>query len=468
MDMADVRSEADSEPVPAFSYTAPATAAEQGQEEDSSRHCLLVIRFSASAVPDLSIRLSLDRPSSAVAITASSSSTGYLENTSSRQHPTLPAGATANDLKLLIRPHLPAQLSRNRLRLIYSGRLLPDGAPLKMTLGGVALGINSGPPQDGSGNGKRPDTKRNIHAQIAGEVNELEMKRKGKEKRIETVEDESEEQGTTIYTGTMASASTETRRIYIHCSIGQIPEVCPDASPLQAQSDLLSTVLPSQQFQQPQGFDRLLAPNFTHDDVTNLRTQFRSLLSYTHTPDRMPSRRVQRALEERWLDGNGGSGSGDLAAATAAAATSIEGGGGAEYGSRTTFTTPDTIDHAPSPSLSSSRHHIIDPISNTNEASYGTDINMSLIDSDMPDDTIHNNNNNNDNNNDISNNANQDTESDTSLEDTLLGNVLGFFWPVGALVWGLREENVWTRRRQISVLTGVLLNMAFGFLKMTS
>ena len=54
---------------------------------------------------------------------------------------------------------------------------------------------------------------------------------------------------------------------------------------------------------------------------------------------------------------------------------------------------------------------------------------------------------------------------DGALDDMLWGNVLGFFWPMGAICWLTREEGVWTRRRQIAVVTGVLVNIAFSVLR---
>lgn len=51
------------------------------------------------------------------------------------------------------------------------------------------------------------------------------------------------------------------------------------------------------------------------------------------------------------------------------------------------------------------------------------------------------------------------------LEDMLWGNVMGFFWAVGAIVWLVREEGVWTKRRQVGVVTGVLVNIAFCMLR---
>lgn len=53
------------------------------------------------------------------------------------------------------------------------------------------------------------------------------------------------------------------------------------------------------------------------------------------------------------------------------------------------------------------------------------------------------------------------------LEDMLWGNVMGFFWAVGGLVWLAREEGVWSRRRQIGVVTGVLVNITFGIFRVT-
>lgn len=55
-----------------------------------------------------------------------------------------------------------------------------------------------------------------------------------------------------------------------------------------------------------------------------------------------------------------------------------------------------------------------------------------------------------------------------ALADMLWGNVMGFFWALGGVLWLVREEGVWSRRRQIAVVTGVLVNIAFGILKVTS
>ncbi|KAK5111982.1 hypothetical protein LTR62_004516 [Meristemomyces frigidus] len=54
------------------------------------------------------------------------------------------------------------------------------------------------------------------------------------------------------------------------------------------------------------------------------------------------------------------------------------------------------------------------------------------------------------------------------LDDMLWGNLIGFFWPVGAMCWMVREEGVWSRRKQIAVLSGFLVNLTFGFLRVVN
>ncbi len=58
-----------------------------------------------------------------------------------------------------------------------------------------------------------------------------------------------------------------------------------------------------------------------------------------------------------------------------------------------------------------------------------------------------------------------DAEDAAGLDDMLWGNLIGFFWPIGAMLCGWREEGVWTKRRKIAVLSGVLVNLTFGVLR---
>lgn len=54
------------------------------------------------------------------------------------------------------------------------------------------------------------------------------------------------------------------------------------------------------------------------------------------------------------------------------------------------------------------------------------------------------------------------------LEDMLYGNLIGFFWPIGGVCWLMREEGVWSRRKQVAVLSGFLVNLGFGVLRVMS
>ncbi|KAL9029410.1 MAG: hypothetical protein Q9196_002337, partial [Gyalolechia fulgens] len=78
------------------------------------------------------------------------------------------------------------------------------------------------------------------------------------------------------------------------------------------------------------------------------------------------------------------------------------------------------------------------------------------------------NNNNNNNGLGRTDDVNDDDDDDGgrgALEDMLWGNLMGFFWPVGAAVWLMREDGVWSKRRQVAVVTGVLVNLAFGVMR---
>ncbi|KAL8915095.1 MAG: hypothetical protein Q9171_000398 [Xanthocarpia ochracea] len=61
-----------------------------------------------------------------------------------------------------------------------------------------------------------------------------------------------------------------------------------------------------------------------------------------------------------------------------------------------------------------------------------------------------------------------DDDGRGALEDILWGNLMGFFWPVGAAMWLVREQGIWSKRRQVAVGTGFLVNLAIGVMKMGS
>ncbi|KAK8220218.1 DUF2407 C-terminal domain-containing protein [Phyllosticta capitalensis] len=285
-----------------------------------------------------------------------------------------PKTTTTLSLKQLIRQHLPATHAASRLRLIHAGKVLADTAPLSSS-----LSLPPPPPP----RAKPPD----------------DSKAKGKER---------------------ARDDSEPRKLYIHCSIGDAltpSQLAAEKNAANSAEAALTAALSNgaprprvgsltggstgaatssagdaaTTTAAPQGFDRLLSAGFTAAEVAALRSQFRANLSFTHTPDTMPSAAEMRVLEDRWLDNDNanrpvgvGEGAGDAA----------DGGGGG-WGSAT-------------------------------------------------------------------------WSDNGGLDDMLYGNVVGFFWPLGALGWGFREEGVWSRRRQIAVLTGFLLNIIFGFLRLTS
>ncbi|KAI9369247.1 DUF2407 C-terminal domain-containing protein [Aspergillus egyptiacus] len=57
------------------------------------------------------------------------------------------------------------------------------------------------------------------------------------------------------------------------------------------------------------------------------------------------------------------------------------------------------------------------------------------------------------------------TGSRGAIDDMLWGAVMGFFWPVGCAMWLRREEGVWSWRKGLAVFVGVLVNIAFGAMR---
>lgn len=55
--------------------------------------------------------------------------------------------------------------------------------------------------------------------------------------------------------------------------------------------------------------------------------------------------------------------------------------------------------------------------------------------------------------------------SRTAMDDMLWGAVMGFFWPVGCAMWLRREEGVWSWRKGLAVFVGVVVNAAFGAMR---
>lgn len=54
-----------------------------------------------------------------------------------------------------------------------------------------------------------------------------------------------------------------------------------------------------------------------------------------------------------------------------------------------------------------------------------------------------------------------------ALDDMIWGTAMGFFWPIGCLMWGVREEGIWSQRRKLAVVVGFMLNVGLGIIRYT-
>ena len=51
------------------------------------------------------------------------------------------------------------------------------------------------------------------------------------------------------------------------------------------------------------------------------------------------------------------------------------------------------------------------------------------------------------------------------LDELLHGIVSGFFWPLGTVCWLARQEGLWSKRRQMFVIFGVVISISIGLFK---
>ncbi|KAI5818781.1 DUF2407 C-terminal domain-containing protein [Pyronema omphalodes] len=177
-----------------------------------------------------------------------------------------PNTTTTHTLRTLIRSSRP-NLSSRKLRLIHSGKVLPDGPSLSQILPRPTL--KAKPKPDGTNNdpkGKQPDT------------------------------------------------DPDPAVIFIHCSVGPLlspTELATESSPLLAAPTETYSSAPTPSTEPaPQGFDRLLTQGFSEREVAALRSQFNRL-----NPDLSPEE--IRVLEDRWIDESVGQGQETIGGATA-------------------------------------------------------------------------------------------------------------------------------------------------------
>ncbi|KAL2862875.1 DUF2407 C-terminal domain-containing protein [Aspergillus lucknowensis] len=57
------------------------------------------------------------------------------------------------------------------------------------------------------------------------------------------------------------------------------------------------------------------------------------------------------------------------------------------------------------------------------------------------------------------------TGSRGAIDDMFWGAIMGFFWPVGCAMWLRREEGIWSWRKGLAVFVGVVVNIAFGAMR---
>jgi hypothetical protein len=168
-----------------------------------------------------------------------------------------PQTTTALFLKHLLRTRLS---TRNRLRLIYQGRILPDTSALSAVL-------------------KPPPTPPPSDHHVTG---------KGK------------------------AVQGAPARIYINCSIGdelsaqELAAEEESAANPPAEAPPEASGAAARARPRPRGFDRLLQAGFTSSEISTLRTQFSSIQTERFTPDAMPSPDSMRRLEDSWIDTNAG------------------------------------------------------------------------------------------------------------------------------------------------------------------
>lgn len=49
-----------------------------------------------------------------------------------------------------------------------------------------------------------------------------------------------------------------------------------------------------------------------------------------------------------------------------------------------------------------------------------------------------------------------------AVDDLLVGLVIGFIWPLGVMCWAMREEGIWSPRRQTAIWSGFMMAVMFG------
>ena len=202
-----------------------------------------------------------------------------------------PQSTTVLSLKHILRQRLS---TRNRIRLIHQGRLLPDTSALSAVLRPLL------PPPPPPPTPSSPSSLSTSH-------DARDPKGKGKAK----------------------ADGQPVSRIYVNCSIGDeltSAELTEEQEAAENPPDLdaADQVKPTTSVRpRPKGFDRLLQSGFTQSEVATLRTQFASIHAERFSAP--PSPDSLRNLEDAWIDSNAGEA---LPGGNAAGVAGFDGGGG--------------------------------------------------------------------------------------------------------------------------------------------
>ncbi|KAA8619320.1 DUF2407 multi-domain protein [Pyrenophora tritici-repentis] len=210
-------------------------------------------------------------------------------------------------LKQLIRQHLPSEHASARLRLIYAGKVLADTEPVSRSL---KLPPPPPPRNTKSSSDEIPPSAKKfyIHCSLGDALSVSELASEA------TLAAATETSLRTYYT---SSSSTSSAHRAANSTTSNHASDRRNSSTNTPPGAATTPSLP-----QAQGFDRLLASGFTPQEISSLRSHFTTNLSFTHTPDTMPSPAQIRILEDRWLDESANDPSASLAT----------GGGGAAQG----------------------------------------------------------------------------------------------------------------------------------------
>ena len=325
-------------------------------------------------------------------------------------------------VKQQIRERLGPKHRDRKVRLIYQGKILPDGAVLGDVVKPPAPPPKQGNPDDrdggdddGSGNktrlnaaveglsakakGKMPITSHTrrvfVNASIGDVLSRRDLEAEAKEARKAF--------HTPPFSGPCAGKagvrrSGPARDGRESSSSSSSSPSSPSSSraagaaAASLSSPNATTQPPTTTNPAPRGFDRLLSTpgGFTRAEVAELRLQFRNIQASRHAADDMPSPDTLRTLEDAWLDSSG-------------------------FGAE---------------GLTNS---------NTENAEVANNLVTAGV---SEEETVH-----------------------RVLDTAPMAMAVGFFWPLGTVMWLARQEGMWSRTWHFLALLGFVMSLMLGIVK---